>query len=210
MDMLRRAFPWVSLLCLVLSVIPAIAQVDLYNDGPTDGQDIGWTINFGFAVSDSFTLSNNSIVNGLTFAAWLFPGDVLETTEVSITSSEFGGTTYFDQTVSFSASGCFTNRFGYNVCDESGTFSGVALNAGTYWVNLQDGVVNTGDPVYWDANNGPSRSSASSIGSITSESFTVLGSSTSTGTGSTPEPGSLVLFGSGILGVGVLLRRKLF
>ena len=196
------------LLVLCLAVTPAIAQQDLYDNGPTDGQDLAWTINFGFAMSNSFSLANSAIVNGLTFAAWLFPGDVLETVDVSITSSEFGGTTYFDQTVGFTTGGCFTNQLGFNICNESATFSGVGLNAGTYWLNLQNAVVNTGDPVYWDENGGPSFASSNSVGTMPSESFTMLGSST--GTGTTPEPASLILFGSGILGVGALLRRKLF
>lgn len=83
------------------------------------------------------------------------------------------------------------------------------MNAGTYWLKLEDAVVNNGDPVYWDHNSGPSLSSESSEGSITSESSTVLGSS-NTGTGTTPEPSSLVMFTSGIVGIGALLRRKLF
>ena len=43
-----------SLLALCLVALPAAAQT-LYSNGPIDGQDTGWTINFGFAVSDSFT-----------------------------------------------------------------------------------------------------------------------------------------------------------
>ena len=95
----------------------------------------------------------------MNFAAWLFPGDVLESAEVSITSSEFGGTTYFDGTVNFTQSGCTTNSFGFSLCNETGSFSGDALNAGTYWLNLQNAIVNTGDPVYWDENSGPSSAS---------------------------------------------------
>jgi hypothetical protein len=41
------------------------------------------------------------------------------------------------------------------------------------------------------------------------ESFTVLGSAGS-GTGTTPEPESILLFGSGVFGIGALLRRKPF
>ncbi len=198
------------LLALCLCVTPAIAQQDLYNNGTTDGEGIGWTMNFGFTVSDQFTLSSNSSVNGVSFTAHLFPGDVLETAEVSITSSEFGGTSYFDQTVSFTQFGnCLVNQFGFNVCGENGTFGAVQLNAGNYWLNLQNGVVNTGDPVYWDQNSGPSLASESSLGTIPSESFTILGSRNG-GTGSTPEPSSLMLFASGIFGLGALLRRKLF
>ena len=55
---------------------------------------------------------------------------------MSITSSEFGGTSYFDQTVSFTASGCTSNAGGFNVCNETGSFSGVSLAGGQYWLNL--------------------------------------------------------------------------
>lgn len=203
---LRRVLTCFCVLYLLLAALPAIAQQDLYDNGPTNGTIVGWTINFGFIVSDTFTLSSNSTVNGLTFAAWLFPGDVLQTVEVAVTSSEFGGTTYFDRTVNFTAGSCFSNG-GFNVCNETGMFPGINMNAGTYWVNLFGAVVNTGDPVYWDENNGPSLSSESSDGSIGSESFTILGSSGSL-TGTTPEPGSLVLFTSGVIAVCGFVRRK--
>jgi PEP-CTERM motif len=206
-----------SLLALCLAVVPAVAQ-DIYDNGPTNGTTDGWTINFGFAVSDSFTLSSGATVGGLNFAAWVEPGDTLQSAEVSITSSEFGGTSFFDQTVSFTQSGCVANQYGFNVCTESSTFSGPSLNAGTYWLNLSNASTAAGDPVYWDENSGPSSASENSIGTVPSESFTLVGSGggpgTGTGTGSgpgtTPEPSSIMLFGSGILGLAGVLRRKLF
>jgi hypothetical protein len=69
--------------------------------------------------------------------------------------------------------------------------------------------VNNGDPVYWDENDGPS-SATETYGdaSIPSESFTILGSAN--GGGTTPEPDSVLLFASGVLAVGSVLRRKLF
>jgi hypothetical protein len=97
------------------------------------------------------------------------------------------------------------------VCTETGSFSPVNLSAGTYWLNMQNASVPSGDPVFWDENSGPSEASESSVGTIPSESFTILGTSgTTTGTGTTPEPGSILLFGSGALGLAGLLRRKLF
>jgi PEP-CTERM motif len=212
---LKMRIASLSLLALCLAVVPAVAQ-DIYDNGPTNGTTDGWTINFGFAVSDSFTLSSGATVGGLNFAAWVEPGDTLQSAEVSITSSEFGGTSFFDQTVSFTQSGCVANQYGFNVCTESSTFSGPSLNAGTYWLNLSNASTAAGDPVYWDENSGPSSASENSIGTVPSESFTLVGgtsttSTTSTSTtGTTPEPSSIMLFGSGILGLAGVLRRKLF
>ncbi len=202
-----------SLLALCLAVVPAMAQT-VYNNGPINGTTDGWTINSGFVVSDTFTTSGGN-VTGLAFGAWAFPGDVLETAEVSITSSEFGGTSYTDQVVSFTQSGCSGNQYGFNVCTETGSFgSAVNLAGGTYWLNLENAVVNTGDPIYWDENSGPSTASENSVGTIPSEAFTVLGGTTTTTTTSTsgtvPEPSSIMLFGSGILGLAGVIRRKLF
>ena len=209
----RHALSWVSLFCLVLAIIPATAQNTLYENGPINGEVLGWTINLGFFVSDSFTLANpNTTVSGFSFGAWLLPGDVLESAEVSITQYPLSGNTYFDGIVNFTASGCFENFQGFNVCAETGIFNGPTLNPGTYWLNLQNAVSADGNPVYWDMNSGvgchsigcPSQAVVSSVGSIPSESFTILGSQ---GTGTTPEPISLVLFASGALGVVGWIRR---
>ncbi len=197
------------LLGLVLSVSPSFAQ-DLYDNGPTAGDTDAWTINDGFAVSDSFILRSNSSVSGLNFEAWLFPGDILQTAEVSITSSEFGGTAYFSQTVPFTQSNCGGNSYGFNLCTETGTFAPVNLYAGTYWLTLENAVCNCdGDAVYWDENSGPSSASENSIGSIPSESFTIVGSASTSSTGSTPEPSTVMLFGSGLLSAIGSLRRNI-
>ena len=162
-------------LLLALMARPASAG-DEYSNGPINGTTDGWTINFGFVVSDSFSISGGSgMVNGLAFGAWLFPGDILHSAEVSITDSEFGGTTFFDGVVIFTQSGCVGNQFGFNVCTETGSFSDTDLAGGTYWLNLQNASVNTGDPVYWDENSGPSQASQNSVGTIPSEAFTLTG-----------------------------------
>ena len=202
-----------SLLALCLVALPAMADT-VYDNGPINGTTDAWTINFGFVVSDSFTVSGGgATVNGLAFGAWLFPGDVLQSAEVSITDAEFGGTTFFDGVVNFTQSGCVGNQYGYNVCTETGSFTDTALADGTYWLNLQNASVNTGDPIYWDENSGPSQASENSVGTIPSEAFTLTGTggtTTTTTSGTVPEPSSIMLFGSGILGLAGVLRRKLF
>jgi hypothetical protein len=207
----QAAFLMLSASLILGMALPTLGQT-IYSNGPINGDVDGWTINDGFVVSDSFTVPQGmSQINGLVFGAWLFPGDLLESVEVSITSSEFGGTVYFDQQVAFTVTpaGCYSNDFGFNVCAEEGSFNGPSLGNGTYWLNLSNAIVNDGDPVYWDENSGPSQASESSIGSIPSESFTVLGSSTST-TGTVPEPGSLMLLAAGAITFAGVLRRKLW
>ncbi len=83
-----------ALLVLCLSAVPAASQ-SFYSNGPINGTTDAWTINFGFVVSDTFSSGGAGVVIGLSFGAWLFQGDVLESAEVSITSSEFGGTTLY-------------------------------------------------------------------------------------------------------------------
>ena len=203
--------------CILIFVaaVSTAALPQFYDNGPTNGSVNAWTINFGFIASDTFIFNSPGGVYQLAFAAWLFPGDVLQSAEVSITSSEFGGTTYFDGVLTFSQSGCFSNQYGFDVCNEFTSLGGPYLNAGTYWLNLQNAVVNTGNPVFWDENSGPSSASESSIGTIPSESFSIgaCGSGkNSPGCGPpppSPEPGSIVLFGSGLaalFGIGGIRR----
>jgi len=210
---------------LMLVAVPAAAQ-DIYNNGPINGNTDAWPINFGFITSDTFNVTNSgTTITGANFGIWLFPGDILSSAELSITSQENGGTSYFNQTVNFTAVSCATNQFGdFNICNESTSFNGPTLNSGTYWINLQNASVPSGDPVFWDENSGagctspgcPSSASESEVGTIPSESFTVLGTQSSstttstTTTGTVPEPSSILLFGSGILGLANVVRRKLF
>ncbi len=198
-----------TVLCLALAAIPAVAQ---YDNGPINGTTDAWTINFGYVVSDTFTTSGGS-VNNISFGVWEFPGDTMSTVDFSITATENG--TGVGGTRNVTDKFISTNQYGYNIDVISFNTGGVPLNAGTYWLNLYNAVVPSGDPVYWDENSGkgcggsgcPSSASESALGTIPSEAFTIGGSGTS---GTTPEPSSIMLFGSGILGLAGVLRRKLF
>ncbi len=200
-----------TVLCLALAAIPAWAD---YDNGPINGTTDAWTINFGYVVSDTFTVgAGGGSVNNISFGVWEFPGDTMSTVDFSITDTENG--TGVGGTRNTTDKFISTNQYGYNVDVISFNTGGVPLNEGTYWLNLANAVVPSGDPVYWDENSGkgcggsgcPSSASESALGTIPSEAFTIGAGGTS---GSTPEPSSIMLFGSGILGLAGVLRRKLF
>jgi hypothetical protein len=64
------------------------------------------------------------------------------------------------------------------------------------------------NPIYWDENSGPSTAYENTLGSVPSEAFTLTGNTT-TCCNDTPEPSSIMLFGSGLLSIVGVLRRKL-
>ena len=175
---MKARFASLSLAAVLIAALPALAD-NLYDNGPVYNYADGWTVNFGYAVSDSMQV--NGTVEGFSFWAVLIPGDILENIEVSIGSSPFEQN-LFDGVMNVSRTNCFSSIFGFNLCQETGSFSGPTLN-GNYWITLQNGVVNTGDPVYWDENSGigctspgcPSLAQESASGTIPSEAFTVMG-----------------------------------
>jgi PEP-CTERM motif-containing protein len=186
------------ILCLALAAVPAFAD---YNNGPINGTTDAWTINFGYVVSDTFTSSSDPI-KSVSFGVWEFPGDTMQTVDYTISSTENG--TGVGQTANVTDKFISTNQYGYNI-DVVSFNVGLTPGAGTFWLNLYNATVPSGDPVFWDENSGPSSASESAVGTIPSEAFTVI-----QGGGTTPEPSSIMLFGSGILGLAGILRRKLF
>jgi len=222
---LRLRIASLTILCLALASVPAWAQWS-YDNGPINGTTDAWTINFGYIVSDTFTAGGTN-VTGFQFGVWEFPGDTMSSVGYSITSGENSGTVYGSGVASGSSltdKFVSTNQFGYNIDTITVTGQNVpGLTSGTqYWLNLYNAAVPSGDPVFWDENSGvgckgsgcPSSASESAVGTIASEAFTVYGGGCGGGCelqagGGAPEPSSIVLFGSGILGLAGLLRRKL-
>jgi hypothetical protein len=199
-----------TILCLALAAVPVFAD---YSNGPINGTVDAWTINFGYVVSDTFTCCGLLSPYGFAFGVWQFPGDTLTQVDWSITSGENGGTVYAHGTASaFGGTGgtlneqfISSNQYGYDI--DNATVSGLhtSVPSGTLWLNLQNALVPSGDPVYWDENNGPSSASESTVGTIPSEAFTIYDTETT----GTPEISSILLFGTGILGLVGVLRRKL-
>jgi PEP-CTERM motif-containing protein len=219
---MKLRLTWLAILCLALAAIPAWAQ---YDNGPINGTTDAWTINFGYVVSDTFL--SYGYVSYFAIGVWEFPGDTMSSVDWSITTQENGGQVLGSGTVGgYNLTDRFisTNQYGYNVDLITANGLNVATSYGTtYWLNLYNATVPSGDPVYWDENSGagcggygcPSQASESAIGTIPSEAFTIgggcgAGNDKSPDCGPpTPEPSSILLFGSGILALAVALRCKL-
>jgi hypothetical protein len=82
-------------LCLTLAAVPAMAQGTVYDNGPVNGQVDAWTINFGFAVSDTFHTSSSATLTYFDFWAWVEPGDIATSVEVAISAAGYFGNELF-------------------------------------------------------------------------------------------------------------------
>ncbi len=208
------SFALLAVICLTLAALPASAGT-LYDNGPVNGNANAWQINGGHVVSDSFRVIGPGSAGGesvFRLGVWELPGDTLTSLDWSITSEANGGTVYGSGTASganLTDQFLFTNQYGYDIhlvttqCFE-------ACCTGEHipklcWLNLQNADSAQGNSVYWDENSGPSQAYDSELGTIPSEAFTISGSDASM-----PEPSSLALLGSGVLGIGGLLRKRLF
>ena len=213
MKMRIASLSLLTICCLMLAVAPAMADSTLYSNGPVNGNNDGWTINFGYSVSNSATVSCPGFptcnINSLSVAYWLIPGDSRPGVDISLGTTSFGSDLIPQPGTQASTleTFLFTNPFGYSIVVDNYSFASVDVaNGSTVWLTLANATLASNNPVYWDENSGPSQAYENSLGSIPSESFTLDGHGVG---GTTPEPSSIMLFGSGILGLAGVLRRKL-
>ena len=197
----------------LLASAPAIADPVLYTNGSGDS-GLAYNITSGQAITNSFTLSQNSTVTGADFTAWILTNpDTLTTVDYAITDAPFAGTTESSGTVSPTGS-LIQVLGGWDYYEESFSIPAVNLGAGTYWFQLQNAVdANGGVEVVWQVDNGPSAAFSNTYGNLNgasipgsnSEAFDIYGTATS----ATPEPSSFVLLGSGLVMLAAGVRRKL-
>ena len=216
--MRTASFFLLTILCLMLAVVPAMADT-FYSNGPYNGTNDAWAINFGFSVSDSFTVPQEFSIEDLHIVYWdASSTDLLTTVDMAVGSTSFGGTPQTLTGVTNTFLG--TNQYGYFLYQADYSFANIAWSGAGY-VTLQNACSTSGcstvNPIYWDENSGPSMAYENTVGSIPSEAFTLTGTcpccfrgdGSSPTCGPSPEPSSIMLFGSGILGLAGVLRRKM-
>lgn len=211
-------------LSLLLLAMPALGGSLVFDNFPINGTINAYTINSGFAVSDSFTLASGATVGGVNLGVWLSPGDTVTGVDWAITSQSLGaGTSYGSGTAAVTSgtavppayTGLNPNTSGYDIGVASFSFPGFGLAAGTYYLTIQNAVSSLDNPVYWDENDGPgidvwhnsmghlSNGACLEPGSGTcADAFQILGAS------DIPEPTTWLLLGSGMLAIAGM-RRKL-
>ncbi len=213
--MKKLALVIVKTILLATAAAATLSAETLYSNGGVNGTFAGLQISQAYATSDSFTLGSNSTLTGASnIGIWVDTGDTLTSFDWSISTSPDGGGTSEGSGSGFSSATELTptSSYGfsgeYNVYNVSFTIPDLALAAGTYYLTLQNATTANQGGVYWDQNDGPSTASTyydgTFLDAVESESFEIDGTTSST----TPEPGTLVLFGSGLLGMAGLIRRK--
>ena len=172
----------------------------LYTNGPIHGTIDAWTINFGFAVEDSFTLPTTATVTGVTFGGWTDPDDVITSVDWGIAATP---DSFADDGTAAVTAGPYLgqNIYGYDIYTYSFSISPTSLAAGTYYLTLQNAVATNGDPAYWDENDGPSTALENPVGSIGSESFSETSAAV-------PEPSTWAMMLLGFAGLGYAGFRR--
>jgi hypothetical protein len=224
--MRTTSFFLLTILCLALT-----ASAQIYSEGPIDGNDNAFFVtgpnlpNFLGSVQDisnGFVAANSGAPGVLEWGEWSVGAPTSFSYELG--SAAFGIDVGSGTVAQNAGNSVFlrTNSFGYGVYDVAVPISSSVMTAGsTYWLSISNATDAANDGTQgWDIPNagsgGPAicnfRQSGTNFGScgLGGESFTLSGCGAGLDCGPpVPEPSSILLLGSGILGLAGILRRKL-
>lgn len=220
MRTLIRSLSFIVPVALCAIAFSAKADTTLYSDNGAVPGAAAWSISNGHQVENSFTLSSSSTLTSVLFGNVLYLGDSAATVDWAIVGSE-GSQTPVCAACSGTAS--LTSMLDYSgpytsTYDQTFAVPDLDLNAGTYWLELQNEVVTGGVDGYWAMSGGPSMVWTSADGDQSgsncefsngpgtcSAAFFIYGN---VDAAATPEPSSIALLGTGVLGVAGMLRTR--
>lgn len=213
---MRIATLSLTILCLALSA-PAFAGT-IYNDGAIDGNTNAFFIDgpgpgpFSQSISDQFVASGSGTATSLDFGIWVPSGTTPTSVSWWLGTSAFAGDISSGSVAQVGLTFFTSNGFGYDVyMAHVDGLSGSFTAGNTYYLTLGGANDSSGSQFdAWDMNNGAAVCFFA-VGGVEQggcgaggETFTINSGSTTV-----PEPGSIMMFGSGIVGLAGVLRRKL-
>ena len=217
---------FLTILCLALGTTAFAGTI--YSEGPVLGDDNGLFIDgpggpFGQSISDGFVARINAAGDTTTrvyFGEWVLAGTTPTGVTWAIGNNNFSGpltaAAGFGSSLYCTSGGSGCDNFGYDIYISHFSISGTPFTAGdTYWLTLTNATDNRGDgdnawditspgPATCDVEHGVIVPGGGGGCGFAGESFTIT-----SGGGTTPEPSSILLLGSGILGLAGVLRRML-
>ena len=202
-----------TILCLALAA-PAFAGV-IYSDGPTLGTTNALFIDgpnpgpFNQSISDGFVATASGTAYSLDFGVWVTPGTTPTTVSWWLGTTAFGSDISSGSTAQVGYTFLFNNG-GWDVYDAHvAGLSGSLSAGGSYWLTLGNANNSGGDQFdAWDINNGPANCQFA-VGGVPQGGCGFGGEAFTINSSPTPEPGSMMMFGTGILGLAGVLRRKI-
>ena len=212
-----------TLLCLLLACLVVSSQVFagvIFNDGATDGFDNAFFIDgpnpgpFSQSISNGFVATGSGNAAALDFGIWVPSGTTPTTVTWWLGTSAFAGDIGSGTQATTNITFLNSNGFGYDVYEVHLTGLSGSLSAGNmYWLTLGNANDSLGTQFdAWDLPNGGAGGPAIcnfAVGGVNfgdcgagGEAFTLFSGTT------TPEPSSMILFASGLLGLAGMMRRK--
>jgi hypothetical protein len=205
----------ISLAISLLLTIPAFADIVLFDDGATNGQFNALFIDgpngqvWNQYISDGFTATGGGVATSLDFGMWVPTGTLPVSVSWWLGTSAFAGDIGSGSVAQVNYTYFGSSAYGYDVYNiHIDGLSGNITQGQTYWLSLGNATDNFGTGYDgWDANYGPATCNFNQggvnygdCGLGSGNAFTLYG---------TPEPGTMVLLGGGILAAAGALRRKI-
>ncbi len=174
----------------------------------------GWWLGQPGASSDNFLLQSPSTINSITFSSWSHgSGPSIVFWKISSSPGGVGSIASGTAGVSDSFNGTDSLGSAYSIYNSTFLLQ-QNLSAGNYWLTLSTNNSSNGSYVYWGTSNngigGNAYSTQLSTGNFTAIAGWELSLEVEgTPVAPVPEPGSMILLGSGLLGTAYAVRRKL-